>query len=441
MIELHRKSRLFIEPRCNSWVAIGVTAGSMAVSYGVQASGALSNTPSYPDTAASSAEMANAQAEQLAEMRRMQAQAQLGGLVVNPGYTQSTISADQYSQMQSQLASLNSQLNSMNQSEGGGRYDHEGNWTSDKGGRGNNRPDTGGRGNNRQERTALQQQIATLQSQLSGIPEGGGTVYKDKNGNIVPASKATTDFSGMSEADIQGTIMKELAQGQLDNAKQYDSQFIASALAQEEQSNPQGVEARKELYDQIQNQIATPPVSPVANEMERQASERVAAGSGLTAEEQQMLDASIKSRGGTAGGDFASPLTTGQAGEARAIANAGAGTKWLSSGETPADIAYRSQQQNLSNLSSYISGQTPQSQFKELSGAQSGPTPNYSGTTPLPSYNTGAATQGGNAAVTGYQQSVSSALNTPNPWMAGISGALGAANVAGSLGYRPLSSQ
>jgi hypothetical protein len=402
-----------------SFVAVSIAGAGLALGVGTTIAGALSSGPSYPDTAASSAEMANAQAEQLAEMDRMQQQAELGGMVLNPGYTTTTVSADQYNQMQSQLADLQSQLAQVPKGRTGAK---------------------GGTGASDYQTSSLQQQIKALQSQLSGITEGGGTVYKDKNGNIVPSSQAMTDFSGMSEADIQGTIMKQLAQGQLDNAKQYDSQFIASALAQEEQSNPQGVEARKELYGQIQKQIATPPDSPVANEMERQASERVAAGSGLTPEEQQMLDASIKERGGTAGGDFASPLTTGIAGEQRAIANAGAGTKWLSSGETPADIAYRSQQQNLSNLSSYVGGQTPEAQFKELSGAQSGPTPNYTGTTPLPSYNTGAATQGGNAAVTGYQQNVTSALNAPNPWMTGLSGALGAANVAGSLGYKPFAS-
>jgi hypothetical protein len=250
-------------------------------------------------------------------------------------------------------------------------------------------------------------------------------------------------FVGMSEADIQGTIMTKLAQGQLTNAQDYDSQYIASALAQEAQSNPQGVLARSELYGQIQKQIATPsPVSPVSTEMQRQKTEQVAAGSGLTTEEQQMLDASIKERGGTTpGADFASTMTTGIPGEQRALKNAEAGTSWLSSGQTPEDVQYRADQQNLSNLSAYIGGQTPESQFKELSGAQSGPTPNYSGTTPLPGANLNAGAQGAQAGVTGYQQGITAALNQPNSWMTGLSALLGAGNTIGAAGYRPLATQ
>ena len=377
-------------------IAAGLGAGaSTIVGAGALGLGALTTglsmggvgQPSQPNLTASSAEMARVQAELLPILRQMQAQAQLGGSVLNPGY-----------------ADVN------------GTY--------------------------YQLKTGCYQ---------AGTDANGNPIYYGANGKVisfekavksmtpVPESQAMTNYAGMSEADIQGTIMKKLAEGQIADAQKYDSQFIASALAQEEQANPQGVEARKMLYDDIQKQIKNPPVSPVSNEIQRQVSEKVAAGSGLTAEEQQMLDASIKERGGTTpGADFSSPLTTGQAGFKREMANAGAGTSWLSSGQTPEDIQYRSDQQNLSNLAAYISGQTPQSQFKELSGAQSGPTPNYTGTTPLPSSNTGAGAQGASAAVTGYGQQVKAALNSVNPWIAGLSGVLGAANTAGAAGYKPL---
>lgn len=438
---LYRRS-LFIEPRCNTFIAVALTAtgvfgtataatlgtaaaiGGAAGSVGLgaaSAAGAFSSTPSYPNTSADSAAMANAQAEQLPEMQAMEAAAQEGGTTLNPGYT-SAGSSDAYrAGLQQQIAAIQAQLTPAPVTHQIRRN-------------GQRVPSTPPTPINAPQ---LQKQLAALQSQLAAVP-AGSTIYKDSKGNLVPASQAMTNFAGNSTADIQGKIQEQLAQGELTNAQQYDSQFIAQALAEEQQANPQGVAASGELAALVQQQINNPPQSPVAQTMQDQVQAKVAAGSGLTPEEQAMLDASVNSSvTGTTGNtpNFGNALTTGFAGEQRALQNAGSGATWLASGQTPEDITYRANQQNLSNLSAEISGATPESQFSELSGAQSGPTPNTS-TNYLPSYNTGAAAQGAQAGLDQYGQQVGQALNTANPWTSGLSAvtsAAGALNKAGVL--------
>ena len=349
-------------------------------------------------------------------MRQMQAEAELGGTVVNPGYTDAGSSDAYRAGLQQQIAAIQAQLNPphADSSQGAGS------------------PPT--RALSSKESQQLQTQLQSLQAQLAAVP-AGGKIYKDSTGKIVPASQAVTDFSGMSQADIDSKIMSQLMAGQLATEKQFDPQFIAQALAEEQQSNPQGVAARGDLYADIQKQLQ-PPVSPVANEMQRQTAEKVAAGSGLTPEEQAMLDTAVTQATGARGDsgtspDFSNALTTGFAGTQRALQNAGAGEQFIASGETPDDIAFRANQQNIANLSQFYSGQTPQSQFKELSGASVGATPIAQGT-PLPNLPGNAGALGASAGVNQYEQQIQSQLNQPNPWMAGLSGTLNLANTLAS---------
>lgn len=423
MMELHRhlyRNSLFIEPRCNTFISAAISvAATTAIGYGVTS--ALSpGAPSYPNTAADSAQMATTEAELLPQIRQMQAQAELGGTVVNPGYT-SAGSSDAYrAGLQQQIQQIQGELNSQQTTlPGGGTVTVPDKYSTVSS----------------QQWGQLQSQLQSLQQQLAATP-AGSTIYKDANGNIVPQSQAVTDFSGMSQADITGQIQNQEVAGQLATEQQFDPQFIAQALAEEQQSNPQGVAARGDLYADIQKQLNNPPVSPVANEMERQAQEKVAAGSGLTPEEQAMLDTAVTQATGARGDggtspDFSNALTTGFAGTQRALANAGAGEQFIASGTTPDDIAFRANQQDIANLSQFYSGQTPQAQFKELSGASEGATP-IAQSQPLPQTPQNAGQLGASAGVANYQQSVQQALNTPNEWMQGLTGTLNLANTLAS---------
>jgi len=391
-----KEQSLFVEPRFNTFGLSAASIAAISASVGVAglgmsvASAAGAFSPSSPDLNASSRKMAQLQAEMLPSVRGMQAQAELGGKMLKYGYTDFGDSNEYIAKIQKQIDAL-SKSNDM----------------------------------------YAPLQIEALKKQLVGV-QPDSRVYKDSKGKIVGESQAIADFTGIGEADIQGKIMTDLAKGQLETSKKYDPQFIAAALEQEKQADPQKFAAREALYSKIQEQIKNPPQSPVAEQLNRQVQEKVAAGSALTPEEQSMLDTAV-AQATSARGDYSAPadyskaLTTGFAGSQRQRENVGAGMNWLASGETPDDIAYRAEQQNLKNLADYYSGKTPQSQFSSLSSAGSTPIAQSSA---LPSYNMGAGQQGSQAALTGYEAS----MNQPNPWMAGMSGALNLAS-AGIKGF------
>ena len=409
----------FEEPKFQVGAATAIAAVGLAASIGEFAY-TQANQPKAPNLAASSAAMADLQAQLLPVVRGMQAAATTGGESLRPGFIQTTVGAMERAKIQAEIDAVNESPRWMSAAQAA---------------------QIAANPNTIRARAA---EIARLTESLKNTPEGGGVVYKDEKGRTVSKENAMVSFAGVSQADIQGNIMKQMAEGQLANEAKYGPDFIKSALEQEKLANPEQFAARQQLYDDIQKQIQAPPTSPVAEELQQRVAAKVAAGSGLTPEEQAMLDTAVKgstaAQGVAAGTDFSKALTTGMAGTQRQMGSAGAGMNWLASGQTPEDIAYRAQQQNLSNLSSYVGGRTPQSQFRALSGAQQGATP-MAQAPALPGFNMGAGQQGSAAGLATYGQQVQAAINTPNPWMAGLSGAMGAANVAGKAGWSPFATQ
>lgn len=251
----------------------------------------------------------------------------------------------------------------------------------------------------------------------------------------------TIDFNGYGSGQTQATIAKQQAAGQLALAQKYDPQFIASALKQEQQADPNSFAARQRMSELIQGQIAHPPTNPEATTLENQVDAQLKAGKGLDPMETGVLNNAVQQalndrNSSGAGADFSSPLTTGAAGVARQQAGQQKALGELTSGTTPEDVQYRQEQQNLANLQAEISGQTPQSQFKSLSAAQSGPTPTYAGAQ-LPTMPGGQVQQAGNAALNANATNLSNLGQQANPWMAGVSSLLAAGNAAGNLGYQP----
>ena len=412
----------FEEPKFQVGAATAIAAVGLAASIGEFAY-TQANQPKAPDLAASSAAMADLQAQLLPVVRGMQAAATTGGESLKPGFIQTTVGGSERAKIQAEIDAVKKNQPWMGSRAATAQAAADPNSASNR---------------------ANAAKIAKLTEDLKNTPEGGGVVYKDDKGRTVSKENAMVSFAGVSQADIQGNIMKQMAEGQLANEAKYGPDFIKSALEQEKLANPEQFAARQQLYDDIQKQIQAPPTSPVAEELQQRAAAKVAAGSGLTPEEQAMLDTAVKgstaAQGVAAGTDFSKALTTGMAGTQRQMGSAGAGMNWLASGQTPEDIAYRAQQQNLSNLSSYVGGRTPQSQFRALSGAQQGATP-MAQAPALPGFNMGAGQQGSGAGLATYGQQVQAAINTPNPWMAGLSGAMGAANVAGKAGWSPFATQ
>lgn len=248
----------------------------------------------------------------------------------------------------------------------------------------------------------------------------------------------TVDFKGFGAADTQGTIAKQSAAGQLALAQKYDPQFIAQALQQEQQADPTGTAARQLEAQLIQKQMGMDFTNPISGKLTSQVDEQVNAGRGLDPMETSALHDSVgralASRGGDGlGADFSQPLTTGAAGVARQAAGIQKGVGEISSGTTPEDVQYRQQQQNMADLSALITGQTPQSQFHSLSGAQSGPTPMVSGA-PLPTSPGNTMGAAGSAALNANATGNQIRNATANPWLAGLSTTINAVGALGNAG-------
>lgn len=264
--------------------------------------------------------------------------------------------------------------------------------------------------------------------------------HTENHTSHVPASTQTADFTGFGQADVQGEIARKNAQNLLDLQDKYGPGFIEEALKEEALADPQGTAARQREYDLIKEQEDANPDRPVANLLQQQVSDQLKAGKGLDNVSDSVLREAVgqaqASRGGApANGspDFSEPLTTGFEGERRLSAAEQKALGWLTSGATPEDVQYRREQQTLADLSSFEAGRTPESQFAALSGAQQGPAPFNPGT-PLAQANPNAGAQGQNAALAGWGTSLQQANNTANPWLAGLSAAVRGAGAVSSLG-------
>lgn len=234
----------------------------------------------------------------------------------------------------------------------------------------------------------------------------------------------TVNFKGFGAGETQSIIAKQAAAGQLALAQKYDSRFIANALKEEKEADPNSFAARQRMSELIQQQIDHPIGTPTADLLAKQVGEQVKAGKGLDDFDKSVLDDAVTKSLGARGGsnvaaDYSQPLTTGAAGNARQQAGIQKGIAELSSGSSPEDIAYRREQQNLANLSAEINGQTPQSQFASLSGAQRGPTPVVSGQ-PLPMAPSNAAQTGSQFAIQGSGLYNNALAGQANPWLAGL---------------------
>jgi hypothetical protein len=254
----------------------------------------------------------------------------------------------------------------------------------------------------------------------------------------VPAGPKTIDFSGYGSADVQAKVADEMAKVQLALSKKYDSQFIDQALEQEKLADPEGFAARQKMHDLIQEQVNAKPDRPVAELLNKQVGDELAAARGgrLDDMDAQMLNQAVARAGADRGGagavDYSMPLTTGFEGEQRRQSASQKALSLLTSGTTPEDVAYRREQQNLANLSAEVQGKTPESQFGSLSGAQNGPTPF------VPGHAGATMPTGGEAAAQSNALNVASIQqNQANPWIAGISGVLGLGKAAAGLGWKP----
>jgi hypothetical protein len=194
-----------------SMAVIGVVGLALTgTSIGLSASGAMN--PQQPNLSASSAGLANAQADLLPIQRALEAGAQQGkSVTVNlPQHFESTKAVQTPLQFATQV--IKGQPRQV--VVGGGEWVPYVASDWDKGGKYN--------------------------------PDGSTPAPKVATRNIkVNAGPHTFDFSGYGAADVQGQLAQAMAKVQLAMSHKYDSQFIDQALQQEQEADPQSFEARQ----------------------------------------------------------------------------------------------------------------------------------------------------------------------------------------------------
>ncbi|HXJ71998.1 MAG TPA: hypothetical protein VNM37_04055, partial [Candidatus Dormibacteraeota bacterium] len=111
------------------------------------------------------------------------------------------------------------------------------------------------------------------------------------------------------------------------------------------------------------------------------------------------------------------------------------GLSFLQSGVSPEDVTYRRIQQSLANLGAFVNNETPEAQFGQLSGAQSGAAPFTSTGTPAAGLNPNAGAEGISNAFLMYHNQ----LAQGNSVLGGISTGVNTLATANNLGWNPWS--
>lgn len=240
----------------------------------------------------------------------------------------------------------------------------------------------------------------------------------------VAAGPEQFDFTGYGTADIEGKKARDQADLEIQLGKKYGVDFATQNRLLAEQADPLGTAARAKEYELMQQEQ---PVSPLAGQLNDQILAQVKAGRGLDPMSQALMEKSLAEAnaargGGLSAGDVTQSLSTGASGEARAQAAAAKGSQFLASGQTPEDIAFRRGQQQISNLGAFVAGQTPESQFGNISRSGTGATPTNPGQANATMPNN-AGTVGNAFSNSAYQANVNQAQQTPS-WLTGLSSLL-----------------
>lgn len=387
-------------------------------------------------------------AKTLPKQREVSSIAQQGGVALRNGFRQTNVPPDLVSRMDDYLSGkgpLSPQdIRAINKATGYSIPIPKYNATLGKDGAKNDPAQSSGSTGKAHASYNIPQKIKEVRKQLYQAEDGSWSAYIRKaDKKLVSRNFAVADFTGMGEADVQGSLARQYADMITDLGDKYGVAFIEEARKQLELSDPEGTAARSKMSSMIDDQINRQPDRPVADLLDRQVGDQLQSGRKLDAISRDVLDSSvqdaIRSRGGTmAGADFADPLQTGLAGEQRLQSGMQKAAGWLSSGATPEDVAFRREQQNLANLGAFMGGRTPQAEFANLSGAQQGAAPFNTGGAQLPrmDQNAGAASQ--QFAMNNYQTQTAGQLGQANPWMAGLSGMFSMSSALGSAGWKPL---
>lgn len=276
---------------------------------------------------------------------------------------------------------------------------------------------------------------------LQLLPDTKKIEWAASTGNKITLSNGKTyDFTGLGDTAYQKEYGDQMSKLALEIQRDIGPQYIEQRAKELEAADPEGVKARKALYDAIQADINKTPDTQNAAELQRQILEDVKAGGALSDYERNQIEQGSLGQQVARGNYLGAAPTLDRA---RAVASATDAKRsatqqralqFLVSGATPEDVTYRNNLQGESNLGAYLSGSTPLAQFGQLSGAQQQAAPVITGGFGVGT-NANAGTQGMAYQQQGWNAQVGAALNQVNPWVSGISfGLQGAGLAAAGIG-------
>lgn len=262
-------------------------------------------------------------------------------------------------------------------------------------------------------------------------------------GQSATINGTTYDFTGLGNAAQAATMGQQSAAGQLALEEQYGPQFVQQALAQVQQANPLGTAAENQLGELVSAPVPGPSATSQSLEDQMLAllnNPQLTTGPfGEQTQVEQGVRAQQLGQGIFLGNEPAQQEAGAveQASQQQLSQIQQADENYLSAGISPEDVQYRQLQQQLGNLGAFWSGQTPLAQFGSLSSAQTGAAPTATNYTATGGVNTGAALTGLEEANQLYSGNVNWYQSQANPYLAGLSGLSGAANILGSSSANP----
>lgn len=259
--------------------------------------------------------------------------------------------------------------------------------------------------------------------------------------NIPGRGDQSFDFTGLGEADYQRKYADQIAGELLQLQREFGPQYVEQRLAELEAADPEGAAMRRRMWGSIKSGVEDGPTArPGAESLQAQILADLERGGQLDEATSGEISRGVMgnqvARGNWMGNAPATEEATAltQASEAQATRAQQQALTFLTTGVSPEEAAYREEMQNLNNLGSFISGETPVAQFSQLSGAQGGAVPFTTNGQQMPGVNPNAGWQGVDYANNVYGLNQAARAGSVNPWVAGLSGAIQGANVWAGLG-------
>ncbi len=268
--------------------------------------------------------------------------------------------------------------------------------------------------------------IQGMEGDLQNSPFVRAVMAASSAGKPVTIDGVTYDFTDLGDADYQAKYNREMAKAALALQQKYGPAIIEERNRELKLSDPEGYQAKMDLFDRIMNRVNSPQAVPEENQrLQDQVLTNLSRGT--TLDDQTRREVEQRVRGGlVARGTDLGPAAgyeeagaVQQAGEAQRDEAQRQAGQFLASGASPEDFTYRQQQQDIADLAAFLSGQSPLAQFSDVSSAGNGAVP-FQATAPLPSsQNPTAGVQGIQQAQQIYGIQSQSAQRNVNPYLAG----------------------